>query len=213
MRTQYVNELESVRRNLVEMGDTTVSLLSETIRTVVDPNSDSAARASELEARTDHQHRLIHDQCLNVIALQSPVARDARMVTGILDAIVDLELIADYEYEIVILSTSMRIRPPSQIITQISEIGARIRDLLSTAIGNWRDSGCAQSSSLRSQETAIRAECQVLYEKLSKLLASPGDASPYVNLLLIAKHLDRIGRHAVCVGEQAAAAAPRPQLG
>jgi phosphate transport system protein len=211
MRTQYVNELESVRRNLVEMGETTVSLLNEAIRTVVDPNPESAARASELEARTDHQHRLIHDQCLNVIALQSPVARDARMVTGILDAIVDLELIGDYAYEIVILGTSVNGRPPSQVITHISEIGAKIQDLLSMAIQNWRSADCAQPGSSRPQEAAIRAECQVLYEKLSKLLAGPGDATPYVNLLLIAKHLDRIVRHAVCVGEQAAAAAPRPQ--
>ena len=44
--------------------------------------------ASELEARTDHQHRLIYDQCLNLITLQAPVARDARFVTGVLDAIV-----------------------------------------------------------------------------------------------------------------------------
>jgi phosphate uptake regulator len=60
-----------------------------------------SARASELEAQTDHQHRLIHHQCLNLITLQ---AKDARLVTGVLDTIVDLELIGDYAYEIVTLS-------------------------------------------------------------------------------------------------------------
>ena len=59
------------------------------------------AKASELEAQTDHQHRLIHDQCLNLITLQAPVVRDARLVTGVLDAIVDLELIGDYANETV----------------------------------------------------------------------------------------------------------------
>src|SRR5271157_1857207 len=133
-RTHYVSELESVRQNLIEMGETTISLLAEATGAVVNPNSASSARASELEAQTDHQHRLIHDQCLNLITLQAPVARDARLVTGVLDAIVDLELIGDYAYEIVCLAAAKQGRPPSQILSQISEIGAKIREVLSTAI-------------------------------------------------------------------------------
>jgi len=96
MRTHYVSELESVRQNLIQMGETTISLLAEAVHVVVDPNSGPSVRASELESQTDHQHRLIHDQCLNLITRQAPVARDARLVTGVLDAIVDLELIGDY---------------------------------------------------------------------------------------------------------------------
>ena len=49
MRQNYVNELESVRQNLIRMGDTTIALLSEAIRAVAG-SSDSTARASELEA-------------------------------------------------------------------------------------------------------------------------------------------------------------------
>ena len=82
------------------MGETAVSLLAEALRAIVQPNPASLERASELESQTDHQHRLIHDQCLSLITRQAPVARDARLVTGVLDAIVDLELIGDYAYEI-----------------------------------------------------------------------------------------------------------------
>ena len=86
MRAHYVAELESVKQNLINMGETTISLLTEAMHAVVVPNPGSAARASELEAQTDHQHRLIHDQCLNLITLQAPVAGDARLLTGALDA-------------------------------------------------------------------------------------------------------------------------------
>jgi phosphate uptake regulator len=81
MRTHYVQELESVRQNLVEMGETTLSLLAEALSAVANPSPGPSARASELEAQTDHQHRLIHDRCLNLITLQAPVARDARPAT------------------------------------------------------------------------------------------------------------------------------------
>src|SRR5215471_10255268 len=132
MRRHYIEELEAVRQDLVEMGQTTISLLDEMSRAVANPNPGSSERASELEAQTDHQHRLIRDECLNLIALQAPVAGDARLITGILDAIVDLELIGDYGYEIVKLTGDFHHKPPAQVTAQIAQTAERIRRLLSS---------------------------------------------------------------------------------
>jgi phosphate transport system protein len=208
MRTHYAGELESVRQNLIEMRESAIELLGEAIHAVADPSAGLSERASELEAQTDHQHRLIRDQCLRIITLQAPVAGDARLVTGILDAIVDLELIGDYAYEIVTLSSSMSRRPPSQISTQISEIGAKILIGLTAAIASWRDGDRDQAWSVRTLEVAIRADCETLYQKLSQLVSGPGDSVVYVDLMLICKHLERIQRHTSCVAGQAADAAP-----
>jgi len=207
-RTQYMQELESVRQNLIQMGETTTALLTEALQVLAGDNSGSAARASELEARTDHQLRMIHDQCLSLITLQAPVARDARLVTGILDAIVDLELIGDYAYEIVTISGSMEHRAPHPIMTQLSDIGSSTRQILSVAIDGWRSAEAAQGLSVGPQSASIRAECQTLFGKLSQLAAGPGDAMPHVNLMLVCRHLERISRHAACVAEQAAGAVP-----
>jgi len=143
-----------------------------------------------------------------LITLQAPVARDARLVTGILDAIVDLELIGDYAYEIVTMGGPMKHRLPSPIANQIAETGLRTREILSTAIDGWRTEEAAQGLSAGPQAAAIRADCQALFGKLSQLAAGPGDAVPYVNPMLVCRHLERISRHAACVAEQAAGAAP-----
>lgn len=213
MRTRYVSELESVRQNLIAMAETTMDLLAEAVRAVLNPNPDSSARASELESQTDHQHRVIHDQCLNLITLQAPVARDARLVTGVLDAIVDLELIGDYAYEMVNLASPKQTRPPSQMLNQIAEIGARIQEILSTAVDSWRNVDRTLALSARPREAALRAECHALSEKVTQLTSTPGDVTAYVNLLLICRHMERILRHAVCVAEQAAEAAPPAPVG
>jgi len=207
-RALYMQELESVRQNLIQMGETTTALLSEAIHAVSGGDSASAEHASELEAKTDHQLRMIHDQCLSLITLQAPVARDARLVTGVLDAIVDLELIGDYAYEIVTISGTMEHRPPSPIMAQISEISSQACEILSAAIDGWRSEEAAQGLSVGPRVAEIRAECQTLYGKLAQLTSAPGDAMPYVNLMLVCRHLERISRHAACVAEQAAAAAP-----
>ncbi|HTQ55963.1 MAG TPA: phosphate uptake regulator PhoU [Bryobacteraceae bacterium] len=206
MRARYVSELEGVRQNLIAMGETTLDLLAEALRAVVDLNPDGSARARELESLTDRQHRTIHDQCLNLITLQAPVARDARLITGVLDAIVDLELIGDYAHEIVGLASSRQGRPPSQILNQMADVGNKIRELHATAIQSWRDADRSLALSARPRETALRAECRALSEKVAQLTSAPGDVTAYVNLLLICRHLERILRHAVCVAEQAAEA-------
>ncbi len=208
-RVHFVTELESVRANLVQMGETTIALFSEALRAAAEPGQTPSARASELEAQTDHQHRLIHDQCLRLITLQAPVAGDARLLTGILDAIVDLELAGDYSYEIVTLSSSISRRPPSQILNQFADAGAKIQECLRTAIDSWRTGDGALALSVRPRESAIRADCGNLYEKLSQLVSTPGEGAAYVDLMLVCKHLERILRHAVCVAQQAADAAPR----
>jgi phosphate transport system protein len=208
-RLHYVTELESVRQNLLKMGDTTLALLSQALANVAGSEAGSAEGASELEALTDHQHRLIHDQCLNLIALQAPVARDVRFITGVLDAIVDLELIGDYAYELVVLSAATKQRAPSQIMNQLSDLGARVRATLRSAVEQWRNEDGSQPPHDRPDEAAIRADCKTLSEKLMALLASPADGTPYANLLIIVGNLERILRHSLCIAAQAAEAAPR----
>lgn len=209
MRTHYLDELESVRQKLIEMGETALALFDEAAGSVSEPNPDRSAKASELEARTDHQHRLIHDQCLSLITLQAPVARDARLVTGVLDAIVDLELIGDYSYEIVTQASAIRKRPPSQVLSQISDVANKVRGVLAGAIDAWRSDDTTHSLTIREQEPPIRAECGGLYEKLALLTSRTGEVTTYVDLMLISRHLERILRHAVSVAEQATEAAPR----
>jgi len=208
MRTHYTSELEAVRKNLIDMGETTILLLTEALHAVVEGNRGPSARASELEAHTDHQHRLIHDQCLNLITLQAPVAGDARLITGILDAIVDLELAGDYAYEIVTLCSQMERRPPYQVLSQIADAGGKVQECLSMAIDSWRSWSRAEALAVRSREAPIRAEFHGTYEKLSRLISSAAQGIAYVDLMLVCKHLERILRHAVCVADQAAEAAP-----
>ena len=103
-RMHYRDELELVRQHLIEMGETTIHVYSEALGGIGKCDREAAERAQELETQNDHQNRMIHEECLSLITLQAPVARDARLVTSILDAIVDLELIADYANEIAALS-------------------------------------------------------------------------------------------------------------
>ncbi len=154
----YRDELELVRQHLIQMGETTGTLYAEALGAIGKCDRQAAERVQELETQTDHQNRMIHEECLSLITLQAPVARDARLVTSILDAIVDLELIADYANEIAALCLDMTRRPMSQILGQISETGAKIGEMLGAAIESWRKEDRELALSVRPREAAVRAE-------------------------------------------------------
>jgi len=210
-RLHYQDELDSVRRHLIEMGDGTITLYTEVLSAIGKADRASAERAQELETKNDEQNRTIREECLNLITLQAPVARDARFVTAVLEAIVDLELIADYANEIAQLSLEMTRKPMSQILAQVSETGGKIGGMLSTAIDAWRKEDHDLGLSVRPREVGVRLELHVLYEKLGKLMATPGDGGTYITLLLIVRHLERIMRHAITVAESASSCAPASQ--
>jgi phosphate uptake regulator len=111
------------------------------------------------------------------------------------------------------LASAKQGRLPSQVLVQISEIGAKIGEILSAAIDSWRNPDRGLALSARPRQAAIRAECHALADKVTRLTSAPGDVTAYVNLLLICRHLERIMRHAVCVAEQAAEAAPPVPVG
>jgi phosphate uptake regulator len=125
-RMHFLMELESIRQNLIQTGEMTMSFFDEALRAVWKASLFQPEKASELKVRIGCQCRLIHEQCLNLIVLQAPVARDARFVTRVLDTVVDLDLIGDYFYEIVVLAASKPRTAPSQTLREISEIGQRL---------------------------------------------------------------------------------------
>ena len=210
-RLHYQDELDSVRQHLIEMGEGTVTLYSEVLAAIGKADREAAQRAQELETKNDDQNRMIREECLSLITLQAPVARDARFVTAVLEAIVDLELIADYANEVAQLSLEMSRKPMSQILAQVSETGGKIGEMLSTAIEAWRCQDRDLGLAVRPREAGVRLELQVIYEKLAKLMSTPGDGGIYVTLLLIVRHLERVMRHAITVAEQAASCAPSSQ--
>jgi Phosphate uptake regulator len=203
--------LDAIRGNLTEMGQITVTMLNEALATVTRNDPAAAERTHELEARIDDQNRQIHERCLQAMAIPGSRGDEARLVTGIVGAIVDLELIGDYADEIATLGASIQRRPTSQILHRISELGRRINGMLSTAIDGWAGDDLTEALAMRPREADLRSECRVLYDKLFKLMSVPGDGGVYLHLLLICKHLELIARHAVSIGEQAVVAAPLPE--
>ena len=208
MRSHFADELESVRRNMLLMGDLAVESVSYALKCVVKTEGANYEEASELEFRIDDLNRSIHNECLNILTLQAPVARDARLVIWILEGIVDLEQIGDYAFEASDLALNSPRCPVTQVTSQVVAFGEGVRGILAIALDTWKNLDRAQGLALRSRQASVRSDCQNLTDKLNQLVVSPGGGQVYISLILICKHFERMAHHAVSVAEQAAEAAP-----
>lgn len=207
-RERYTAELDQTRSDLLDMGRLARKALSEALEALTKSDRAATGRVRSLETEIDAFNRSIYQRCLSLMTLQAPVAGDARLITGILEAIVDLELIGDYSDEIAELAVGMNSRPVSAALNELCEAARRVQDMLSQALSSWRSLDRDLALSIRPMETFVKTDCERLVEKLTMLSATPHDTSAYVGLILICKYLERIARHSVNIAEQAAFAVP-----
>ena len=207
-RERYVAELDQTRSDLIEMGEYAERALRCALESVINSDRPAAEQTKNLEAEIDSRNKQIYERCLSLLTLQAPVAGDARLLTRILEAIVDLELIGDYAYDIAELALGMNAKPPSASLHDLSEVGSKVQDTLTQALDCWRRLDRDLGLSLRARQGALKNDCEHLIEKLTTLSSASRDSSAYVALILMCKDLERIALHSVNIAEQAAFTVP-----
>jgi phosphate transport system protein len=207
-RERYVAELEQIRSDLLDMGAHAEKALKCALESVINSDQSAAEQTRNLEVEIDSRNKHIYERCLSLLTLQAPVAGDARLLTRILEAIVDLELIGDYAQDIAGLALGMHAKPPLASLHDLSEAGSKVEDTLTQALDSWRRLDRSLGLSLRSKQAALKNDCEHLIEKLTTLSSASRDSSPYVALILMCKDLERIALHSVNIAEQAAFTIP-----
>jgi phosphate transport system protein len=208
MRSHFIEELEALRTSFLALGDQTLESVAYAIQCIFRMDGMTLEHAKELESVINTSNRSVYDQALRILTLQAPVASDARFIAGIIESIVDLEEIGDYALDVSEMALASGRNATAEVVGEVASLAERCCETLKMSLDVWRDVDPARAASVRAQETTIRADTNVLTEKLYQLTQTPGDTSTYVDLVLACRYLGRMARHAALIAEQAAAAAP-----
>jgi phosphate transport system protein len=206
-RRRFFSELDETRTELISMGETAESALAHSLRALLSADRSSAEKARTLEPQIDAMNKSIRRRCLELVALEAPVASDARLITAMLEAIVDLEQIGDYAEDIAELALGLEGKTLPPLLGSFERLAARVCEMLSAALDSWRTMDRDLGLSVRSLRGAVDNEYRSLFEELRRLLTTHQDGVVPLSLVLTAKYLDRVARHAVSLAEQAASAA------
>jgi len=201
-RMSYHAELNALRQDLLRMG----TLVEEAIRLAVESlkerDPDKARQVFELEEQVDRMELDIERRCLNLIALQQPMASDLRQIGMTLKVITDLERMADHAYDIAKVSQRLGNEPlvkPLVDIPRMADIAQKmVRDGLKAFVEG--DVELARAMVDRDDDLDHLFN-QIFRELLMIMREKPGNVDQATQLLMVGSHLERIGDHATNLAE------------
>ena len=201
MRNKFDEQLEKLHVELIQMGAACEDAISAAAEALLKGDTALADVAEEAEKDIDQREREVENLCLKLLLQQQPVARDLREISAALKMISDLERIGDQAADIAELTSYVRVPDGSGVL--------HIADMTRAVIGMVTDS--VDSFVKRDLELA-RAVCaaddrvdelfdQVKRELIDMIAADAAWGQQGLDLLMVAKYLERIGDHATNVAE------------
>ena len=201
MRNAYQEQMRELHEAVVRMGCLCTQAVTMAVQAVTEGDQSLAAKAVELDKEIDKLEREIESQCLKLLLQQQPVASDLRKISATLKMISDLERIGDQASDIAELSRH---------ITGTGDWGmAHLHEMAGAAIKMVSDGVKAfLCGDLLLAKKVIQADQVVddwfLRIKSDLIVAIRGDntlGEQYLDVLMVAKYLERIGDHATNVAE------------
>ena len=198
----FHEELDALKGRLLEMG----GLAEERVRAAVQGLvlRDGALFDKILigDEPINQLHVEIDDRCFRLLALHQPMATDLRAIVAAVKINTDLERVGDLAVNIAEAGKRYITHPPVKQLIDIPKMGdlaqAMLRDALDAFVK--RDTALAQKV-LNEDDRLDALKTQVFRDLLGYMLKDQGTVEPAIDLILVSRHLERIGDHATNVAE------------
>ena len=201
MRIKFDEQLALLNHELIAMGALCEEAIAITARSVMDNDRTLYPRVRALENDIDQKERDIESICLKLLLQQQPVARDLRTISSAMKMISDMERIGDQASDIAEITRHIG----GQQLPARSHIGEMARSavkMVTDSVDSFvkKDLHMAQGV-IQYDDVVDQYFCAVKDELTEMIRQSGGSAEQAVDLLMVAKYLERIGDHAVNIAE------------
>jgi phosphate transport system protein len=201
-RRHFAEELEQLKRRLLTMGGLAEERLRVAVRALVDRDHQTLADVIAGDSRIDDLEIEIGERCFTLIALRQPVAVDLRTVVSVLKISADLERVGDFAVNIGQAAQRYLRHPPVKPLVDLPRMANLALKMLNEALGAFvsRDVSLAQGV-LRQDDWLDALKNQIFRELLTYMLGDPHTIEPAIELILMSRHLERVGDHATNIAE------------
>ena len=202
MRSRFDQQLALLNRELIEMGALCEEVIAAAAKALMEGDTVLAEQVTPRAAGIDQKERDIESLCLKLLLQQQPVASDLRQISAALKMITDLERIADQAADISEISLQFKgeefIKEPEHIEMMAKIVSAMVKDGVTSYIN--RDLELAKG--LDKRDDRVDELFETVKSDLVELIKqNPKNADQAILFMMIAKYLERIGDHAVNIGE------------
>lgn len=202
--SQFDNELEEIRSRMLHMGGLVEEQLSDAMKGYANADHRLLESVQIKEEEVNHFEVELDDRCTHIIARRQPAASDLRMVLAIVKATTDLERVGDEAHKIARVAEQIHTRG---VILPGGFSGLRVasiiaREMLRDALNSFArlDAGAARTIIVRDRQMDEEFR-RLLRELLTFMFEDPRTISTALDMIWIAKSLERIGDHAKNIAE------------
>ncbi len=201
MRSRIVQQLNTLNTELTDMGALCEEAISSAVKYLTDGDEEMRKQCIDADCEIDRMEREIEALCMKLLLQQQPVARDLRVISSALKIISDMERIGDQAADIVEISPYIK---GKDIVnkTHIAEMAEETIRMVTDSVDSF------VKNDMKLAYEAINRDDRVddLFDAIKKELIDAvsrksGDAEALIDLLMIAKYLERIGDHAENIAE------------
>ncbi len=152
----------------------------------------------------DRLYRQIELDCMRLIALQSPVGRDLRLLSTLMQLVRDLERIGDYAKDLGEISIRLFPYPVPSYMAQVKSMFFRAQAMLSMSLAALTDLDAESGLQVKVKDDAVDHDYEILYDLLAHQTNLQGSVEPILLLVLVIRHLERMADHATNIGQRVA---------
>ncbi|PYR24941.1 MAG: phosphate transport system regulatory protein PhoU [Acidobacteria bacterium] len=198
----FQEELERLKARLLEMGGLAEEQVRLAVQGLVQRDRALIARVLTSDHPINSLHIEIDSRCFTLIALHQPMAVDLRSIVAAVKINTDLERVGDLAINIAEAALRYANHPPVKRLIDIPNMATIAQTMLRDALDAFvkRDTALAQQV-LSADDELDALKTQIFRELLTYMLQDPTTIEPALDLILISRHLERIGDHATNVAE------------
>ena len=201
MREYYTAQLETLNTNMIQMGALCEDAISAAIQSLLEDDRTIAKKVADTELEIDQMERDIERQCMRLLLMQQPVATDLRVVSSALRMIAYLERIGDQAFDIADITKSGSFQGFSGKV-HIKEMAKAAIHMVTDSVDSYVKQDVQLAKRVTEEDDVVDELFLKVRRELAKLIHTDQNASEQaLDLLMIAKYLERIGDHAVNVSE------------
>ena len=202
VRRHFHDELGDLKARLLTMSGEAEAALGLAIEALLDRDSGKAAAVIAGDRRIDDMEVEIEDRCINLLALQQPMARDLRMLTSALKIANDLERVGDHAVNIAESTQRLLQTRPITPEPEIIEMARLARRMLADALEAFiRGDAAAGREVCRRDEQVDALHRSVFRILLTHMMEDPHTIGAGMDLFLVSRNLERVADLATNIGE------------
>lgn len=201
-RKMFERELAELAEEMVSMGNDVDGRLLETIEALRTLNLDKAREVAQSDEQIDRQEHQIEKMCLNLIALQQPIAGDLRMIAACLKILTDMERVADQCADICEIVAGGDFNGNSLALSHVVRMLEEARGMFRRSIDVFISHDVEEAKAICEYDDVVDLMfSKIILEVCDIITQNPRNVMCEVDLIFITKYIERTADHATNIAE------------